>query len=65
MYEDENGQQKIVQAHAHGEIVRQIADTDDVSAENILKEGMKKGKFESMTLNKDKNIIKEVNQSAN
>ena len=54
MYDD--GQQKIVQSHAYGEVVRHIAGVEDVSAEVLLRAT----KLYSMTLIRDKKIIKDV-----
>ena len=55
LYEDE-GVQKTAFAFAYGETVQQIAGDGDVSVE-VLTES---GNFSSMTLLKDKDIIKEV-----
>ena len=55
MYDDE-GERKSVQAYAYGEVVRQIAGCGDLSAEGLLK----RGDFASMTLMREKYIIKDV-----
>ena len=51
MYDDE-GQQKIVQSHAYGEVVRHIAGVEDVSAEVLLRAT----KLDTMTLIRDKKL---------
>ena len=55
MYESD-GQKKIVQSHAYGELVSQIAGVDEVTPEVLLKATQ----FVSMTLVRDKKVIKEV-----
>ena len=55
---DEDGQQRTVFAFAYGETVHQIAGGNDVSVEGLTESGA----FKSMTLLKDKDIIKEVNK---
>ena len=55
---DENGEHRTVFAFAYGEIVHQIAGGDNVSVEGLTESGT----FKSMTLLKDKDIIKEVNK---
>ena len=53
---DEDGVRRMVFAFAYGEIVHQIAGGNDVSVERLTESGT----FKSMTLLKDKDIIKEV-----
>ena len=53
---DEDGQQRTVFAFAYGETVHQIAGGHDVSVEGLTESGA----FKSMTLLKDRDIIKEV-----
>ncbi len=55
---DEDGQRRTVFAFAYGETIHQIAGGDDVSVEGLIESGA----FKSMTLLKDKDIIKEVNK---
>ena len=55
---DEDGQQRTMFVFAYGEIIHQIAGSDDVSVEGLIESGT----FKSMTLLKDKDIIKEVNK---
>ena len=55
MYESD-GQKKIVQSHAYGELVRQMVGVDEVTPEVLLKATQ----FDSMTLVRDKKVIKEV-----
>ena len=55
MYESD-GQKKIVQSHAYGELVSQIAGVHEVTPEVLLKATQ----FVSMTLVRDKKVIKEV-----
>ena len=55
---DKDGQQRTVFAFAYGETVHQIAGGNDVSVEGLTESGA----FKSMTLLKDKDIIKEVNK---
>lgn len=45
-----------MQSHAYGEVVREIAGVEDVTTEVLLRAA----NFESMTLIRDKRIIKEV-----
>ena len=54
---EKDGEQRTVFAFAYGETVHQIAGVDDISVE-VLTEA---GTFKSMTLLKDRDIIKEVN----
>ena len=55
---DEDGQQRTMFVFAYGEIIHHIAGSDDVSVEGLIESGT----FKSMTLLKDKDIIKEVNK---
>ena len=55
---DEDGQQRMVFAFAYGGTIHQIAGDNDISVEGVTKSGV----FKSMTLLKDKDIIKEVNK---
>ena len=55
---DDDGEQRTVFAFAYGETVDQIAGGDDLSVEGLTESGT----FKSMTLLKDKDIIKEVNK---
>ena len=55
---DKDGQQRTVFAFAYGENVHQIAGGNNVSVEGLTESGA----FKSMTLLKDKDIIKEVNK---
>ena len=55
---DKDGVQKTVFAFAYGETVQQISVGDNVSVEGLIEAGT----FKSMTLLKDKDIIKEVNK---
>ena len=55
---EEDGQQRTVFAFAYGETIHQIASGDAVSIEGLTESGA----FKSMSLLKDKDIIKEVNK---
>ena len=55
---DEDGEQRTVFAFAYGETVHQIAGGGDVAVEGLTELGT----FKSMTLLKDKDIIKEVSK---
>ena len=58
MYDGKDGERRSIQTYACGEVVCQIAGAGELTQEGLLK----RGNFSSITLIRDKYIIKDVNE---